>query len=114
MLILKFHDLVTVGANQVIVVWVIQEVRIVMLILLPQIDLMQKPTLYEKCKRPIHRGSRSRRIVLASTFPQFICREMLLRRESSLHNPFSLRRLTKPFLFQKDLESILDVLKLHR
>ena len=96
-----------------VVMRVIEEVRIVVLILLSQINLMQQATLHEQSESPINGRPRSRGILLASTLPEFVSRKVLFRRESRVNNTFSLRRLAKPFLFKKDLKTILDVLKLH-
>src|SRR4051812_27881853 len=58
--VVEFDDLVAVDANQVVVIGVIDVIRVVEFVVLPEIHLLEHPALHQQREGPINRRTRHR------------------------------------------------------
>lgn len=113
MLVLELDDLLAIRANQVVVMRMIDEIRVVAFLVAAQIDLAQQTAFDQQTQGSVERGPRSRGVDLARQFPELLSREMLLRAERRLDDHVTLRRSPQALELQESIDFLADG-RIHR
>jgi hypothetical protein len=84
--ILKFDDSITVEADEVVVLGLIQKVGIVKRLVAAKIDFPKQVAVHEKLKRAINGGTRNSSVELAGFVQKFVSIKMIVRGKGGLDN----------------------------
>ena len=90
--VLEFDDFAAVDADEVVVIRVLEEIRIVVLLLTPKVDFAQEASLDEEGKSSVKGGARSLGIDFPGHVPELVSRKVLLGAEGGLDDHIPLSR----------------------
>jgi hypothetical protein len=97
-LVLKFHNLIAVNADEVVVVRMLNEIRIVIFVFLAEVHLAQQPALHQQRECAVDSGAGDRGLNFSRHYQKILCRVMLFGAESRFDNRIPLRRVPQAFL----------------
>ena len=100
-LVLKLHHAITIRAGQVVVLGFVQEVRVVVSLVAPEIDLVQQVALHQQAQRSVNRGAGNRRVHAPHTVQQFLGSKVIRGGKRRLHNRVALFRAAEAFTDNK-------------
>ena len=104
----EFDYFVAIHANEVVVVRVLKEIGIVVFDILSQIDLRQQTRFDQQGKRSVEGRAGNRAVDLPRSFPQIICRKVLVTAERSLDDDLPLARTSQSLSLKELVNLSLD------
>lgn len=106
--IFKLDHLVAIGADEVIVLGLLQEVRVVVSLIATEVDLVQELALHQQGEGAINGGTADGAVELARHLQQFFRSEVFGGRESGLNDDLTLLRPAQPLAGQIAVETFAD------
>lgn len=107
--VLELDDLVAVVADQVIVLRLLQEVRVVIRLVAAQVDLVQQLALHQQAEGAIHRRAADGAVDFARHVQKLLSGEVLGGAEGGLHDDIARLRPAQSFAEQVAFESFADL-----
>ena len=102
--VLKLHYTITIVADQMVVLRLLQEIWIVVGLITSQVHLTQKSALDQQGKGPVNGGTRHRAVDVSHPVDQILSIEVLIRAKGGSYDDFTLLGLAQPFAGQEAVE----------
>ncbi len=103
MVVLKFDNLVAIHADEMVVAWPLDKIRIVVFVIFPEIHFPQKSAFHEQRERAVNSGSGDSTVDFAGHLEKHFCREVLGGGEGRFNDRIPLGSLSQPLFFEENV-----------